>query len=285
MKDCFDMFSKKFFTSVVSFSKKLKRLDFLIILIVFAIFSSLIISKLIKKEEWVRVGLFISNEEWWWQTEKQTSYWLINDLAIGDVAKNTFGETIAEVVDKQTFEDGEGRSTIFVVLDVRSYFDNKRGLYLFNSEPIEVGRSLNLTFGKNNVDGVISFIGDKLISDQVDLAVLVKVKWVDLDVAAKLEKGMIMSDEQGRILAEVMDFTSEIHSNYEFSDIRGENIKVIDPDYRDLTINLRLKAYKNADNYYLLDGTKLGIGSDIKVYLNSFSIGGDQAKIIDFKEI
>ncbi|MFZ5438260.1 MAG: hypothetical protein ACOZAK_04385 [Patescibacteria group bacterium] len=279
------MFSKKFFTSVVSFSKKLKRLDFLIILIVFAIFSSLIISKLIKKEEWVRVGLFISNEEWWWQTEKQTSYWLINDLAIGDVAKNTFGETIAEVVDKQTFEDGEGRSTIFVVLDVRSYFDNKRGLYLFNSEPIEVGRSLNLTFGKNNVDGVISFIGDKLISDQVDLAVLVKVKWVDLDVAAKLEKGMIMSDEQGRILAEVMDFTSEIHSNYEFSDIRGENIKVIDPDYRDLTINLRLKAYKNADNYYLLDGTKLGIGSDIKVYLNSFSIGGDQAKIIDFKEI
>jgi len=285
MKDCFDMFSKKFFTSFVSFLKKLKRLDFLIILIVFAIFSSLIISKLIKKEEWVRVGLFISNEEWWWQTEKQTSYWLAKDLVIGDEAKNTFGETIAKVVDKQTFEDGDDRSTIFVVLDVRSYFDNKRGLYLFNSEPIEVGRSLNLTFGKNNVDGVISFIGDKLISDQVDLSVLIKVKRVDSDVAAKLRSGMIMSDEQGRILAEVVDFSSEIHSNYQFSDIRGKNILVTDPDYRDLLINLKLKAYKNADNYYMLDGTKLGTGNNIKLYLNSFVIGGEQTNIIDFEEI
>jgi hypothetical protein len=277
------MFIKNFFTSLYSFLRKLKRLDYLIILIIFAIFSSLIISKIMKKTEWVTVGVFISNEEWWWQTEKQTSYWLAKDLLIGDVAKNTFGEDIAEIVDKQTFEDGEGRKTVFVVLKLRSYFDKKRNLYTFNSEPIEVGKSLNLTFGDQNVDGVVSFFGDGQIEDQVDIKITVKTRWVDYEVANKLEKSMVMSDESGRVLTEIIDFKNELHSNYEFSDIRGKTILINNPDYRDVTMDLKVKAYKYGNNYYFIDGTKLSIGNDMKIYLDSFSIGGEGGKIIDLE--
>jgi len=281
------MFIKKFFILIASFLKKLKRLDYLIILIVFAIFSSLIISKIIKKTEWVTVGIIITNEEWWWQNEKQTSYWLAKDLSIGSFAKNTFGENIAEIIDKQTFEDGEGRKTVFVVLRLQSQFDKKRNLYLFNSEPLEVGKSINLSFGDQNVDGVISFFGEGLINDQVNLKITIKTKWVDYQVAEKINKSTVMSDESGRILAKVLDFKNEIHSHYEFSDIRGKSILVYDPKYRDVVMDLEVRAYKYGNNYYFIDGNKIGIGENMKLYFDTLSIGsyaGEGAgKIIDFE--
>ena len=94
---------------------------------------------------------------------------------------------------------------------------------------------------------------------------------------------MVMSDESGRVLTEIIDFKNELHSNYEFSDIRGKTILINNPDYRDVTMDLKVKAYKYGNNYYFIDGTKLSIGNDMKIYLDSFSIGGEGGKIIDLE--
>lgn len=273
---------KNLFTFIFSLTKKLKKLDYLLILIVFVIFSSLVFVKLTKKSEWITVGVHITNNEWWWQQDKSTSYWLARDLVVGSLAKDVFGNNVAEVIDKQIIEDNENRQTVFVVLKLKADFDKKRNVYLFNSRPVEVGKDIDVTFADQNVEGIVSFFGsDAIQTQQAEAIVKVKFEWVDKDLAAMFKEGMMMTDGNQRKVIEVLNLKDEIYSYWHFSDIRGQTIKVFDPNFRNVVADFRIKVFKNGNRYYFLDGSKMSIGSRFDLFLDDFSLM--EGKIIDFK--
>lgn len=265
---------KNLFTTLISFTKKLKRLDYVIILIFFAIFASLIFFRITKKTEWVTVGVQVANNEWWWQDEESTSYWLSRDLAIGSIAKDSFGEDVAEVLDKQTFEDGIGRKAIFVVMKIKTHVDEKRNLYLYNSRPIEIGKSIDITFGNHNVEGVIAFFGKDIFSEQLDAKATIRFEWTEGYVADKLEKSMKMTDDGGRVLIDVLDIRKELYEFWPFSDIRGRTVPAYDPKSRSVEVDINLKVYRDGNAYYYLNGTRMNVGNDFLLILDNFSMGG-----------
>ena len=271
---------KKLFKSL-PFLKKLKKLDYLVILMLFAIFSSLIISRLLRKQEWVTVGLHISSDEWWWNSQNP-EYWIVEDLEKGLISKNTFGEEIAEIVEVIDFEYGNGKRTVFLEMRLKANFDKKRGLYTYNSRPLEIGGNLNLTFEKQNVRGLIAYLGDdRLGEEELWANVTVKYSRIEKELADSIIDNPIMTDSQGRILVEASDVRKQIYSNNVFSDIRGKNIRAYDNDYMDIFMDLKIKVYKSGNKHYFLNGTNIVNGSEIWFHFNDHFLS--QGTIIDFK--
>jgi hypothetical protein len=68
------------------------------------------------------------------------------DLAVGDQAKDSFGQTVAEVVNIDNYDQGGPYRMIFVDLKLRVDFDKNKNQYLYEFKPLSVGSSLIINF-------------------------------------------------------------------------------------------------------------------------------------------
>ena len=84
------------------------------------------------------------------------------------------------------------------------------------------------------------------------------------------------------MIVEILEIEREISNSYVFSDIRGEMIKTFDPDYRDLDILLKVKAFNTLDRDYYINNAVLKVGSNIWIQFENYAI--EDAKIIEILE-
>lgn len=238
--------------------------------------------KLTKETKWVKVGVRISNEDWWWDSNNP-EYWLVENLKKGDIARNSFGEEVAKIVNVESFEGGAGgRRLVFLELEVNAKFDPKLGLYLYNSSPLEVGNGLDLTFGDNRVKGIITHLGDDDESNYLESEIVLQYKRIPKEIVDKLVNSEAnVTDSSGKVVAEMIDLKVEPNYYNEFSDIRGKNIRVSDDDFRNLKMVVRLRVNKSGDKYYFIDGTSITIGNEIWLLFTDFFL--EDGEIIDYK--
>jgi hypothetical protein len=69
---------------------------------------------------------------------------------------------------------------------------------------------------------------------------------------------------------------------YTFSDIRGEMIKTFNPDYSDLDIVLKVKAFNTLDRDFYINNTVLKVGSKIWLQFKDYAI--EDAQIIEIMD-
>lgn len=252
-----------FITLIIQKVKKwrLNALDIIIITAILVVVGIFLWLRISKKTEWINVRLVVANDEWWWEGQPP-QWWYVDSLQSGQVAYSSFGEKVAEIVNVDIFDIGAYRRRAFIDITLKGAFDSQRKLYLYNFQPLQIGKPLDLTFGKNNVRGIITYIDDISITysqRQIEVRVLKVRPWV----AESLTKGLEMKDSQGRVLAKIDEVKTENAIYYEFSDIRGQRIQVIDPEFRDVTAKVTIKTFTSGVTDYFVDRGAIKVGEKI----------------------
>jgi len=260
------------------FISKLNFFDYLVFFLLFLVLLFFIYNRLQRRVVWTNVRIAVENVDWWYGSGAPPRYWYANDLAVGDQAKDSFGQTVAEVVNIDNYDQGGPYRMIFVDLKLRVDFDKNKNQYLYEFKPLSVGSSLIINFPQHQLRGIIVQTG----ADEIDYffkTIKITKQRISNFVADEADVGDKVYDAQGNLVAEILDFTKSTNSYYEYSDIRGQKIKVTDPDYSDLDIVLKVKAFNTLDRDFYINNTVLKVGSKIWLQFKDYAI--EDAQIIE----
>lgn len=178
------------------------------------------------------------------------------------MAYNSFGEKVAEITNVENFDVGAYTRRLYVDVQLKGSYDKKRKIYLYNFQALQIGKPIDLTFGKNNVRGLITYINDPKI-DYTQKKISVMIHKTRPWIADSYTPGMEMKDSLGRVLARIDTVRTTLAQYYEFSDIRGKTILVVDPDFRDITLDLTIATFRSGDTAYFIDRAAIKIGEKI----------------------
>lgn len=260
------------------FISKLNFFDYLVFFLLFLVLIIFIYNRLQRRIVWTNIRVAVENVDWWYGSGTPPRYWYASDLAIGDQAKDSFGQTVAEVVNIDNYDQGGPYRMIFVDLKIRVDFDSNKNQYLYEFKPLSVGSSLIVNFPQNQLRGVIVKTGD----DEIDYffkTIKVIKNGVYVHLADQINVGDKSYDNLGNLIAEIIDIKETVNNFYAFSDIRGEMIKTFNPDYRDFEILLKVKAFNTLDRDFYINNTVLKIGSKIWLQFKNYAI--EDAQIIE----
>lgn len=262
----------KFFISKLSF------FDYLVIALLILALSFFIYNRLQRKTLWTTVRLSIENIDWWYGSGSPPKYWYASELKVGDEVRDSFGQKVAEVINIDNFDQGGPFRMIMVDLKVRVDFDKNKNQYLYEFKPLTIGSSLILNFPENQLRGLVVQVGE----DNVDYffkTIKVVKQGVLKEVADRVVVGDRVYDLDGNVIAEILELKKEISNWYEYSDVRGEMIEIYNPDYRDLEIVLKVKAFNTLDRDFYINNTVLKVGSKIWLQFKDYAI--EDATIIE----
>jgi hypothetical protein len=260
------------------FISKLNFFDYLVFFLLFLVLLFFIYNRLQRRVVWTNVRIAVENVDWWYGSGAPPRYWYANDLAVGDQAKDSFGQTVAEVVNIDNYDQGGPYRMIFVDLKLRVDFDKNKNQYLYEFKPLSVGSSLIINFPQHQLRGIIVQTG----ADEIDYffkTIRVVKNGVYKPIADQIKEGDKAYDSSGNVVAEIIEVKKAVTNFYTFSDIRGEMIKTFNPDYSDLDIVLKVKAFNTLDRDFYINNTVLKVGSKIWLQFKDYAI--EDAQIIE----
>ncbi len=249
---------------------KLSIFDLMVGGLIILLVLSLVWFRLARKTTWITVRLVVTNDEWWWEGAPP-QWWYAEGLSVGQTSRDSFGQSVAEIVNVENFDVGAYWRRSFVDMKLKGTYDARRQVYLFNYQPIQIGKPIDLTFGKNNIRGVITYI-ENLPDAYTDKTIEVKMSTVRPWVADSYKPGLAMKDSQGRILAEVLSVRvapTEARSVVEgasgkIGEIQNGTERTYDPSlFRDVTLRLRIKTFKSGEIFHFVDRAAIKIGEKI----------------------
>jgi len=263
------------------FISKLNFFDYLVFFLLFLVLLFFIYNRLQRRVVWTNVRIAVENVDWWYGSGAPPRYWYANDLAVGDQAKDSFGQTVAEVVNIDNYDQGGPYRMIFVDLKLRVDFDKNKNQYLYEFKPLSVGSSLIINFPQHQLRGIIVQTG----ADEIDYffkTIRVVKNEVYKPIADQIKEGDKAYDSSGNVVAEIIEVKKAVTNFYTFSDIRGEMIKTFNPDYSDLDIVLKVKAFNTLDRDFYINNTVLKVGSKIWLQFKDYAI--EDAQIIEIMD-
>lgn len=259
------------------FKKRLNFFDYAVLILLVAVLAFFIYNRLQRKSTWVNVRLSVENTDWWYQGAAPP-YWYLYDLKVGDVINNSLGQKVAEVTNVDNYDLGGYSRLIYVDLKIEVDFDKKKNQYLYEFKPLVVGSSLTMNFADQQLKGLVIGIGDEEMA-YFDKTIKVEIKRTNPALADKVIAGIKSYDDNDQVIAEILNVKNSIAADYEFSDIRGKNILVYDPDYRDLEIVLKIKCFRALDRDFYINKAAIKVGNQIWFQFADFSL--EDTKIIE----
>ena len=263
------------------FINKLNIFDYLIIFLLLFVLIFFIHNRLQRRVVWTNVRVAVENVDWWYGSGTSPRYWYANSLLPGAQAKDAFGQTVAEVVNIDNYDQGGPYRMIFVDLKLRVDFDKKKNQYLYEFKPLTTGSSLIINFPENQLRGIIVNAGEQEI-DYFYKTIKVVKRGLLNSTADTILAGDQAYDTNGNLIAEILEIKKETHTFYTYSDIRGEMIKTYNPDYRDLTMLVKIKSFSSLDRDFYINNTVLKLGSTIWLQFKDYAI--EDAKIVEILE-
>lgn len=216
-----------------------------------------------KKEEWISITVKPAPDSWWWDSQPP-EHWYIDNLSVGQKSFNTFGKNIAEITNLQTIDSGGARRISYIEMKILASYDKKRKIYQYNFQPLQIGKPIDLTFGANNVHGLVTYIGSdgiKYINKEIDVKIFAAFPWE----AESYKQGMQMKDSLGRVLVEIKSVNVKNSQNYEFYDTAGRRFVVsgTDENRKDITLRLKINAHQSKNSVVFIGGEAIKIGEEI----------------------
>jgi hypothetical protein len=236
--------------------------DIAILALIIITIGSLLWIRISRKTNWVTVRMVISNDEWWWEGSPP-QWWYTENLTSGLTAKNSIGETIAEITTVENFDVGAYRRRAYLDIKLKGSYDGQRGIYVFNYQPIQVGKPLELTFGKQNVRGIITYINN---GPQVYIprTIMVKLTAVSPEVANSFKQGLEMKDSEGRILATIQNVSITPSQATEVVQLGEKTQKKFSGHlYKDVVARIQIQTFESGGVSYFVDRAAIKIGETI----------------------
>lgn len=213
-----------------------------------------------RQTQWILAQVKVSQEEWWWQGNNP-EYWYAQNLQAGTLGQNSFGETVAEVARVELIDSGLGRNQVQVWAKLKVSYDAKKNQYIYGFQPLQIGRGVELSFGSQQVKGLLTSLGGNL-PEFVERSVKIKMFQVDPQAAKGVKLGLESKNSLGEVLAKITDLRVTQTVRSEFSDIRGKMIQVSDPNYVQIEATIKMRLLSDGEKYLTPDGQAIKVGGE-----------------------
>ncbi len=256
---------------------RLNFFDAIVLLALLAVVVFFVYNRLQRQSTWVEVRLSVENADWWYRGSPP-QYWYAKDLEVGDSLLDSFGQPVAEIINIDVYDNYGPYRDIYVDLKVRVDHDRKKNQYLYEFKPLVVGSALFFNFPSVQLRGLVVHLGEQQI-EYFYKTIRLEKKKIDPNLAEKIQVGSKAYDAQGNVLAEIMAINSKINTYQEFSDLRGRNIEVYDPKFRDVEVVVKLKSSRDFGIDYFVNKAALKVGNGIWLQFPEFAL--DDMRIIE----
>jgi hypothetical protein len=265
-----------FIQNKIKFLFKLKALDWFIVLTIAGIIIFLVATSL-NQDRWITIEFKVTNNPTYLPYNGETPpYWIADKIKVGDVQTNDLGQQNLKVLSVKSW--GFQNKETWVTASVKAKYNPKQKKYTYLYQPLEIGRSIDITINGTNVHGIVTSIqGFSDTRKTYDVTVKtrltdnntpysVNTRGVDPWIADATEKGQIMKDTSGKPIAEILD--KEVRpAEKVITTSDGRAVLGEDPLKKDVYLTVKLRVTKNDDTYLFLENIPVKIGFSFPIYL------------------
>ncbi len=264
------------------FIKKLRPLDWFFTILSVGIIGFLIVTSL-NQDRWIAVEFVILNSTNYLPNDRGEGVpaWVVENLKPGDVQYDDFGKKNLEILRVKKW--GYQNKETWVTASVRAKYKSKQNKYTFMYQPLEVGRSINITVNGSNINGIVSTIhgfSDKRTTYDITVkarlielytSYSVSTMGIDPWVAQAVKKDEKFEDPAGKVLAKIIDVeTRPAERVVTTSD--GKTFITDDPIKKDVFITVQLNVIKRGGTYMFLENKPVLIGKPIPLFFDNLYI-------------
>lgn len=254
---------QSFATRIIHIIKKLTVIDWVVGILLLGIVGFFLISSTMKAQRWVTVTLRVSGDQWYYNLAPP-EYWYANNLVRGQVAYDSFGKKTAEILSVENYDIGGPNRLIIVRLKLLTSFNKKSKTYTFNYQTLQIGSPLDLTFGTNNLHGLVTYIDSTSIPYAMT-DIQVKLLGVYPWEAASYQPGLQMKDFEGNTVATIRSVETQDTQAIQLQNQYGGLVAIpsLNSQYKDVTLRLSLKTIPVHGVPFYIDGSAIKIGNHI----------------------
>lgn len=199
-------------------------------------------------------------------------YWYEEHLQQGMSAYNGQGREIAKIDSIEKYPRTGADYDIYLVITVAGYFDVATQQYIFNGQPMIVGRQITLNFPS------IDLVGD-IIDDDYSPRQRIK-KYIEVTITQEgIDQWQYDAIHVGdtatngnEVVAEVLKKQSKTSNLYELDSSTGTLRLKNSRDRVDSQIELRLLVERHSNSWYFGGHQRIYIGNTILISLNETNI-------------
>lgn len=255
---------------IKTLKRKLNFFDFVVLFSLLAILGFFIYNRLQRQSTWVDIRLSVENPDWWYRGSPP-NYWYVKNLKVGDSLNDSFGNKVVEVTNIDNYDNYGPYRDIYVDLKVQVDYDKKKNQYLYEFKPLVTGSAMLFNFAEGQLRGLVIGIGEQK-QDYFYKTIKVEKKKIPPSLAEKIKEGVKSYDLKGNLIAEVLAVKNNVNSYYEFSDLRGKNVEVYDPKFRDVEVTLRIRSFSELGLNFYINEAALKVGNTIWFQFPEFSL-------------
>lgn len=202
--------------------KSLGKLNLLIMGMIGLLVMYLMVKISKQKDEYTIVDIQVGGSSGWQQGSVQAPSWLVDNIKKGDQELSVSGKKTAEVMDIQSYEDGNNKVTF---LKVKLLVDKNKKLntYKYKQKALEVGSTIDLLLGTNRIYGSVTSIEDEnslTNNDQKYLKIRIilygQYGWFaeNIKIGDKMETGFGGEQILSEVLSKTVRKSQTISKNY-----------------------------------------------------------------------
>ncbi len=238
----------------------------------------------LRKNEYVYVTLFVSQDETYSPSSKPTA-WYLDRIKPGPAFKDMLGRETLSIVDVYRYNSTTPtyQNDVYVRLKVRSIYSSKTKQYSYNGNPLLVGTFQIFRFPDFVLTGMIREIGNDTQNRQKIVTVhgfldarnndypskyerFIRTDAFDFDgiplsISSKIEKGKRMVDSNGNTIAEIMELSKRPGTIRLFENNQINYLPDSQREYVEFSVKLQADAIDG--NYFFQNEYPLAINNII----------------------
>lgn len=264
--------------------KELRTIDYIVLVILLAGLLVVLFSMYRQKRT---VYVYTVNEYNSWQENIfPPMWWISNSIRKGDVAYDTTGKEIAEVLSVENIDWGGERRTSRLKLKVYALYDNRTKQYRIKDQALSVGSKVSMKIEQTDYSGIIIYIGDTLTpldSEYKSLEVELKAQDLDPWLADTYDESFYTKNTEGLEIFRILDSTIVPHErSVETAD--GRIVRSRDPYYKDVYITAIVRVRCQENVCYFNEMQPLKVGGWLWTQSENSFIKGN-TRIIEVREL
>ncbi len=249
----------------MNFVKKLRPLDYLIIIVV--ILAGVILFKFFNpQEQWTDISVLTQN----------VTIYQANSLQKGDIEKSPTGEKIAQLLDIDIFDTPDNpisNKDLFIRAKILAKVNNRSGDLEYKNKIIKIGSPIELRFNSGIIQGKIlemKNIGSQAATQTKIITAKLYDQWPWFAESLKAGDGEV--NQNGEKIVELLE--KEVKpAEITVTTAGGETLLRTDPRKTDLTLKVKMQVRAFENEWIFQKNKRLIAGETV-----SFNIGQTKVK-------
>lgn len=257
---------------------RLMPLDWIIITISAGVIVFLVASS-ISREQWITIEFKVIPSPTYFphNGDGDAPYWLADRIRPGDYQYDNVGKENLKILSIKKW--GYQSKEIWVTASVKAKYKPKQKKYTYLYQPLEIGRTIDITINGSSIHGVVSGI-EGFTDTRPTYTVTVKTRLVDSTspyslytrgvepwIANAITNKLVMYDAAGKPIAKILD--SSIEPAQRVVPMADGSVAIAeDPIKKDVYMTIQLTVTKLDMNFMFLEDKPVLIGWSIPIFFD-----------------